>query len=105
MKAAVGRVIYSLRDWGILLQGKNRNIYVPQRNKFNTSNQEIEIWLLACALCAAPNEEMPVPDLLNLSALFPFHLTVSTSDLRSSHLFEVSRQGMGLNMVRNRFSS
>ena len=100
IREAVSRVINSLQDWGILLESPKRNVYVPQRRAFTASNKEIETWLLACASYAAPGEEMPVPDLLNLSALFPFQLSVIISDLRQSTAFKISRQGMGLNMIQ-----
>lgn len=100
VRDATRRVIYSLNDWSILIDGEKRNTYIPQRRVFNANDKNIETWLLACGLSAAPNEEMPVPDLLNLPSLYPFHFSINTRELRESSLFEISRQGMGMNMVR-----
>jgi hypothetical protein len=100
IREAASRIIYSLRDWGILADAETRNEYVPQYRLFAASNQDLERWLLACALHAHPVEQLPFADLLHLPALFPFKFTVNVYDLRETDGFEVQRQGLGLDMVR-----
>jgi len=100
LDAAVSRIIFSLRDWGILKDAVERNAYVPQYRILTTDNRSLETWLLSCALQAHIAEELPLADLLNLPMLFPFHFTVSAHDLRQSTKLEIQRQGLGLDMVR-----
>jgi hypothetical protein len=97
---AISRIFYSLRDWGLLVTAGKRHIYQPQYNLLTTGNPELEAWLLSCALHAHPAEELPIADLLNLPALFPFRFTVSAGYLRQTPNLAVQRQGLGMDMVR-----
>lgn len=97
---AVSRIIFSLRDWGILTNAEQHNAYVPQYGILTTNNSRLETWLLSCALQAHAAEELPLSDLLRLPMLFPFRFTVSVRDLRQTPKLVVQRQGLGLDMVR-----
>lgn len=100
LERAVQRVVASLRDWDVLTDAKRRHHYRPRVNAFSASSDELESWMLRCALRAQPAEEMPVADLLNLPALFPFRFTLTAHELRQMSEFEVQRQGLGMDMVR-----
>lgn len=100
IKEAAARVIYSLRDWGILADGPGRAVYTPLYRHFQASDIALERWLLACALRGHPVEQLPFTDLLHLPALFPFKFSLTVHDLRQMPGFEVQRQGAGLDMVR-----
>jgi hypothetical protein len=97
---AVERVIFSLRNWGILTDSDRRYTYVPQRQGLSASRPELEAWLLACALHAHPAEELPFTDLIRLPELFPFRFTLTVDHLRQHPRFVVQRQGAGWDMVR-----
>jgi hypothetical protein len=96
---AVERVIFSLRDWGILAPGAKRYTYAPRRQAFRTEQKELQLWLLSAALLAHPAEELPFSELVRLPELFPFHFTVRVQDVRESARFEVNRQGISWDMV------
>lgn len=100
LSEAINRIVYSLRDWGVLLPTQERNHYFAQRQTFSSSQLDIEAWLLACALKTHPVEEIPFADLLHLPALFPFRFTLTIHDLRQIPGFEIQRHGLGLEMVR-----
>lgn len=100
LNEALSRIIFSLRDWGILANGAKRSYYAPQFQQLTTEQVRLETWLLRCALGAQAAEELPLADLLKLPQLFPFHLTVGVGDLRACAGLEVQRQGLGLDMVR-----
>jgi len=100
IKDATSRVVFSLRDWGVLTDAPQGHAYIPEYRVLTASNKELECWLLACALHAHPSEQLPFADLLHLPALFPFKFTVSVHDLRQADGFEIQRQGLGLDMVR-----
>jgi hypothetical protein len=92
--------MFSIRNWGMLVETDKRYAYGPQRQVFSASDQNLEAWLLACALHAHPAEELPFADLLHLPELFPFRLTLGVDHLRAHPRFVVQRQGAGWDMVR-----
>ena len=97
---ATERVVFSLRNWGVLVDGERHSAYKPLRQALNASKSTIQQWLLAAALAAHPAEELPFSDLVRLPELFPFRFTVGVDDLRCSRRFEVHRQGSGWDMVQ-----
>jgi hypothetical protein len=100
LEKAVERVMFSIRNWGMLAETERRYAYAPRRRAFDASDTDLEAWLLACALRAHPAEELPFTDLLRLPELFPFRFTLAADDLRARSRFEVQRQGPGWDMVR-----
>ncbi len=100
MEKATERIIFSLRNWGILGDSEQRHAYRPLRQRFASTRPELEEWLLATALTAHPAQELPFSDLVRLPELFPFRFTLQVDDLRRSSRFEVHRQGIGWDMVR-----
>ena len=100
LEKAVERIMFSLRNWGMLTETDQRYTYAPQRQAFPSSNANLEAWLLACALRAHPAEELPFADLLHLPELFPFRFTLAVDHLRTHPWFAVQRQGAGWDMVR-----
>jgi hypothetical protein len=100
LEKATERVIFSLRNWGVLVESEQRYAYRPQRRHFSASSVDLEAWMLAAALTAHPAEELPFADLTRLPELFPFRFTLIVDDLRRSDRFRVHRQGLGWDMVR-----
>lgn len=99
LEKACERIVFSLRDWGILTASKQRYAYAPRRHALVTSNRQLELWLLAVALTAHPAEELLFTDLTHLPELFPCTFSVTVEDLRRSSSFEVHRQGIGWDMI------
>ena len=97
---ATERVIFSLRNWGLLVDADRRSVYKPLRQALTSTDPELEKWLLEVTLAAHAAEELPFNDLLRLPELFPFRFTLNVEDLRRSPRFEVQRQGLGWDMVR-----
>jgi len=100
LEKATERVLFSLRNWGVLAETDQRSVYRPLRRHFSASSVELEAWLLASALSAHPAEELPSADLARLPELFPFRFAITLDDLRRSDRFMVHRQGMGWDLVR-----
>jgi hypothetical protein len=94
------RVMASLLDWGILSDLGN-NEYKPEVSKLEININEVEEWVLSCALFSHPAEELPFSDLLNLPELFPFLFSITLDDFRNRKQFSIQRQG-GWEMVRLR---
>lgn len=99
LEKAAERIVFTLRNWGILVESSRRYAYRPQRQHFGASTLELEAWLLAVALRAGPADELPFADLVRLPELFPFRFGVGVDDLRRMERFEVHRQGLGWDVV------
>jgi hypothetical protein len=97
---AVERVVFSLRNWGLLTNGPTRNTYAPVAPRLTTTSLDLQTWLLAVTLTAHSGEELPYIDLIRLPEHFPFAFTLSLDHLRHHPWFAVQRQGATLDMVR-----
>ncbi len=97
---AAERVVFSLRDWGILVPTEQRSAYRPADPPLPASDTALEAWLLACGLRAHPAEELPFADLVRLPELFPFGFALDLNQLRRSPYVEIQRQGSGWDVVR-----
>ena len=100
LEYAADRVVFSLRNWGVLVDSDRRHAYTPLRQHFTAATPALELWMLAVALTAHPAEQIPFADLLRLPELFPFRFQVSADDVRAESHFTVYRQGIGWEMVQ-----
>ncbi len=99
LDSAADRILFSLRNWGILAETDRRHAYRPLRGHFTASDPALEEWLLAVALTAHPADELPFADLVRLPELFPFRFGLNVDQLRRSPRFDVYRQGSGWDAV------
>ncbi len=99
LEYAADRVVFSLRNWGVLVDSDRRNVYTPLRQCFSASTPALELWMLAVALTVHPAQQLPFSDLLRLPELFPFRFQVNADDVRADSHFTVQRQGIGWEMV------
>ena len=100
LEKAVERVVFSLRDWGLVTGAEQRYAFRLVEPPLSAADAELERWLLACALRVHPADELPFADLVRLPELFPFRFTLGVDQLRHSPRFAVQRQGVGWDMVR-----
>lgn len=96
---SVERIIASLTNWGALANTDQKQNYRIILRRFSSSNN-LQSWLLTCALYAHPSEGIPFDDLVHLPELYPFKITIGVDNLRRDARFEVQRQGGGLDIVR-----
>lgn len=92
-------VMFALRQWGAIVPAEARGVYtagVP----LTTGDQGLEAWFVRCALHAHRADGLPVGDLLGWPALFPFHVSLTTSDLRRAPHLELQRQGSNIDIIR-----
>lgn len=100
IEKATERILFSLRNWGVLAESERRNTYRPLRRQLTASNFPLEEWMLAVTLTAHPAQEIAFADLVRLPELFPFQFTIDVDHLRQSKLLAVHRQGISWDMVR-----
>lgn len=105
LEKATDRILFSLRNWGVLEETAQRHAYRPRRGNLAASSTALEEWMLAVVLTAHPDDELPFADLLRLPELFPFQLTVGMDQLRQSGYFDLYRQGSGWDTVALRSAS
>jgi hypothetical protein len=96
---SVERIIASLTNWGALANTEQKQNYRILLHNF-ASSENLQTWLLSCALQAHPSDAIPFDDLVHLPELYPFRITLGVDNLRKDGRFEVQRQGGGLDMVR-----
>lgn len=96
---ACKRITFSLRDWGILVDGTRRYQYVGREPRLTPSSTELACWLLAAALSAHPAESLPFEDLVHLHELFPFDIALTVRAAMGCDLLQVHRSGGGWDMV------
>lgn len=97
---AAARVVFSVRDWGLLSAGSGKGVLAPPAPRLATADPGLQAWLLAVALTVHSGEELPYLDLIRLPELYPFAFTLTLDELRRHPWFAVQRQGAGLDMVR-----
>jgi hypothetical protein len=99
LKNATARIVFSLRNWGMLADSDRRYGYRPLRRALGASCPALEEWMLAAILTAHPAEELPFDDLVRLPEFFPFRFAIGVDQMRKSARFQVHRQGAGWDMV------
>jgi hypothetical protein len=96
---ACERITFSLRQWGLLVDGENRYEYVAREPPLAPSSEPLQCWLLAAALTAHPSEALAYDDLVHLPELFPFQIDLTARAARRCPLLQVHRSGAGYDMV------
>lgn len=98
LRRATRRLLRTFVDWDVLRDTNVRGSYdvAPPRQ---TENRALALWLLDCALQANDAEQVSLRELGQLSYMFPFDLLPFINNVRLSERFEVSRQGLDLEMV------
>ena len=98
LQRAVPPLVRTLFEWGVILEAEGRHNYTvasPRR----TENRELALWLLECALRAHGSEQVLLQELGRLPYTFSFDLLPFVNNMRHSARFEVTRQGLDLEMV------
>jgi hypothetical protein len=110
---ATQRVIVTLAAWGIIRRTSLTGHTYRSTPRPCTADEDLGLWLLECVLhsLALPDgargrdsghDTVPLLELLTSPVAFPFDLTGHAAALRRSDRFEVSRQGLDLEMVAPR---
>lgn len=99
LSGACKRITFSLRQWGLLVDGEKRFEYVAREPLLQPSSEPLQCWLLAAALTAHPSEALAYDDLVHLPELFPFEIELTARAARRCALLQVHRSGAGYDMV------
>ena len=102
---AVQRVLQTLVSWDTLQPiAPDAHTYrpVPPRQ---TTHPVLALWFIENLIQATrqasgqPDRQLPLAELIRSPAIFPFDITAHAATLRRSNRFEISRQGLDLEMV------
>ena len=98
LQRAAQRLLRTFIDWHVLRETGTRGSYevAPLRQ---AENRALALWFLDCALRAHGAEQVSLRELGQLAYTFPFDLLPFVGDLRRSDRFEITRQGLDLEMV------
>jgi hypothetical protein len=105
---AVPRALQTLVAWGVNRElPAVRHVYeaTPPRS---TTNTALALWFMECVLRSIlganlhNDGQLPLAELIQSPTAFPFELAAHRVALRRSNRFEVSRQGLDLEMVTPR---
>jgi hypothetical protein len=117
LERAVRRLLQTFVAWGVTRELPSaRHVYqaAPPRQ---TTNSTLALWLIECVLrstlagrgalgahtareaMAQDNGQLPLAELIQSPAAFPFDLRTHAADIRRCDRFEISRQGLDLEMI------
>jgi len=98
LQRAVQRLLRTFVDWDVMRDTDVRGSYdvAPPRR---TEDWSLALWLLDCALQANEAEQVPLRELGQLLYTFPFDLLAFIGGVHRSERFEVTHQGLDLEMV------
>lgn len=98
LQRAVRRLLRTFIEWQVLTETEMRGEYAMAPTR-QTENQGLALWFLDSALRAHEAEQVVLRELTELPYAFPFDLTPFVDGIRRSGRFEISRQGLDLEMV------
>jgi len=99
LERAVQRLLRTFTNWEVIraLSSVGYTYLAPPPRQ--TSNSELALWFLECLL---HNRQLPLAELTQSPAAFPFDLAGHAAGVRRSDRFEISHQGLDLEMVATR---
>jgi len=101
LQRAVQRLARTFCDWGVIQEAEGKGNYVVKPAR-QITQRALGLWLLECALHAHNSEQLLLREFVQLPYLFPLDLSSFINDVRLSERFEVTHQGLDMEMVTAR---
>ena len=92
------KIVRSMTDWGCLSEASTKGVF-RKRTPQVTVRGELGAILAEALIFGGEQSAVPMPQLLRHPAGFPFQLEIAAHDLRRSGRFEISRQGLDIDVV------
>lgn len=102
---AIRRVLQTLVDWDTLQPVASDAHSYRAVTLRQTSHPVLALWFIESLIQGTrqangqPDQQLPLAELIQSPAIFPFDITSHAATLRHSDRFEISRQGLDLEMV------
>lgn len=91
------KIVRSMTDWRCLAES-SKGVFRHRATK-PTVQGELAPLLVEALILGGEQSAVSLPQLLRHPAAFPFQVELSAHDLRRSHSFEITRQGLDLDVV------
>lgn len=95
LEYAIGRIIRSIRDWGIIEQGKKYGFYKKNR-KIDFIDKDIQVLLLKTYLIASQKNHIDYANVGYIPVLFPFDVDIKLNDIQDIEQFKINNMGGNL---------
>lgn len=105
LERAVARLLKTLVAWHIIEETFEGSYVYQATAPHQTSNETLALWFMECLIWSSRQAngrndlQLPLLDLIQSPAIFPFELMPHITTLRRSTRFEISRQGLDMEMV------
>ncbi|MCB0153532.1 MAG: hypothetical protein KDF65_01960 [Anaerolineae bacterium] len=105
VERAVSRLLKTLAAWQVITEATAESHTYLLSTPRHTTNEKLVLWFMECLMWSSrqANErqdlQLPLFELIQSPAMFPFELTPHLATLRRSSRFEISHQGLDLEMV------
>ncbi len=99
LERAVQRLLRTFANWGVTRAVPSAGHVYQATPPHQTSNSALALWFLECLL---HDRQLPLAELIRSPAAFSFDLADHAAGVRRSDRFDVSRQGLDLEMVAPR---
>ena len=98
VRAGSQKIVRSMADWGCLTEPSSKGVF-RRRTPQPAVRGELASLLAEALIFGGEQSAVPLPQLLRHPAAFPFQLDVTAYDLRRAQCFEISRQGLDIDVV------
>jgi hypothetical protein len=92
------KIVRSMTDWGCLSEGSTKGVFRKRLPQLVVRG-ELAAILAEALILGGEQSAVPMPQLLRHPAGFPFQLEIATHELRQAGYFEISRQGLDVDVV------
>lgn len=97
VRNAAPKVVRSMADWGCLDEA-SKGVF-RRRTPQLAVRRELAAILAEALIFGGEQSAVPLPQLLRHPAAFPFLVELHAHDLRRAQTFEITRQGLDLDVV------
>lgn len=95
LEYAIGKIISSIRDWGIIEQGDKRGVY-KRNNKIDCIDKDIQVLFLKIYLISSQKNCIDYANIEHIPALFPFDIDIRLRDIQKNNQFKINNMGGNL---------
>jgi hypothetical protein len=105
LERAVSRLLKTFAAWHVIAETAEGSYIYQATALRQTADEKLALWFMECLIWSSRQAnrrndlQLPLLDLVQSPAIFPFELTPHIATLRRSNRFEISRQGLDLEMV------
>ena len=97
VQRAILRVVQSMEQWGVLVSGEEKGSVVISGDRINVKGDLGRLLVYSVLLCSG--KSLPIPNLIEHPALFPFLVQLTAGELMGKSAFRLHRQGDQLDLI------